>query len=293
MSQHARHAALLARLAELAAEGKTRREAADEVNYTYHRVVTLAKAAGIEFQRQPHAKRQGADASFARRAADFAYRYKSGETMQEIAESYGLSRERVRQVLALNGMDSTDGGQLVKTMKRRLAFETRRDREYLARFGCGWDEYKKLLEIGREMMAKGISCERTPSGAYRKQKYTAKVRGIEWHLTLWQWWTIWQESGRWEDRGRGNGYVMCRKGDQGAYSVDNVYIAPARHNNSHTKNKFNGLPTGVNKIKGRYVAAIQVDGVKETLGVYGTPEDAHRAYLQRLAQIVPSQRGAA
>lgn len=39
------------------------------------------------------------------------------------------------------------------------------------------------------------------------------------------WWQVWNESGKWDERGaRGGAYVMCRIGDEGPYSPGNVYI---------------------------------------------------------------------
>jgi hypothetical protein len=67
--------------------------------------------------------------------------------------------------------------------------------------------------------------------AFSDQKRESKRRGIEWKLTLWEWWTIWQESGKWELRGRCKGnYVMCRIEDLGPYARANVYIATGSHN---------------------------------------------------------------
>lgn len=64
---------------------------------------------------------------------------------------------------------------------------------------------------------------------YRKQfndqKSNAKIRNVEWKLSYEEWLSIWQSSGNLEHRGKGKGkYVMSRVGDQGPYSVDNVFI---------------------------------------------------------------------
>jgi hypothetical protein len=60
---------------------------------------------------------------------------------------------------------------------------------------------------------------------YNEQKYRAKSRGIEFILTFEEWWDIWQQSGKWEQRGCKKGcYVMSRIGDTGSYSINNVFI---------------------------------------------------------------------
>ena len=58
------------------------------------------------------------------------------------------------------------------------------------------------------------------------QYHHALARGIEWLFSPGTWWNKWQDSGRYEERGRGQGqYVMCRFGDAGPYSPENTYIA--------------------------------------------------------------------
>ena len=60
---------------------------------------------------------------------------------------------------------------------------------------------------------------------YFEHKQNAKRRNIPFELSLTEWTNIWQDSGKWELRGKGKGsYVMSRIGDAGSYSVDNVYI---------------------------------------------------------------------
>lgn len=57
------------------------------------------------------------------------------------------------------------------------------------------------------------------------QKSNAQQRGVPFLLTFEQWKSIWIESGKWEQRGRGGDkYCMCRNGDAGAYEVGNVFI---------------------------------------------------------------------
>lgn len=65
----------------------------------------------------------------------------------------------------------------------------------------------------------------TARGAYNSQRRGAKVRGVAFLLTFEEWWAIWTDSGKWEQRGRlKDQYVMARYGDQGPYAVGNVRI---------------------------------------------------------------------
>ena len=66
---------------------------------------------------------------------------------------------------------------------------------------------------------------------YTTHKSNAKRRGIEFNLTFEQWFDIWEKSGKWDERGRSaNKYCMCRVGDTGSYSVNNVFIGQGKHN---------------------------------------------------------------
>jgi hypothetical protein len=77
---------------------------------------------------------------------------------------------------------------------------------------------------------------------YTQQLCQARKRNVEWLFTFETWWKMWQDSGKWEQRGRKQGqYCMARKGDVGPYSVDNVEII-THIQNSIDANK--GRPTG-------------------------------------------------
>jgi len=77
------------------------------------------------------------------------------------------------------------------------------------------------------------SDQRSPYGRFMVQRKSARHdRHISWELTFAQWWAIWQESGKWEQRGRGHGYAMARWGDSDGYKVGNVYICTVAQNSA-------------------------------------------------------------
>lgn len=60
---------------------------------------------------------------------------------------------------------------------------------------------------------------------FELQRAQAFRRGIAWEFTLDEWIAVWEESGKWELRGRGKGkYVMSRHADVGPYAPSNVSI---------------------------------------------------------------------
>lgn len=144
--------------------------------------------------------------------------YQSGLTLQEIADRYDVTRESIRYAMKKYfGVTATDGGQHVIAMRNREARAAKIDALYKEKYGCNTrEEYRAL-------------CKRGAVKKFTQQKVGARARGIGWQLTLVEWWGIWQQSGKWSQRGRGK-YVMCRIGDVGPYAKHNVFIATSSLN---------------------------------------------------------------
>lgn len=157
---------------------------------------------------------------FIARAEAFAVMYRSGATLADIGNAHGITRERVRQYLAGIGITGKDGGGHVAAQANAQKRGAAKDAVYLRRHGVTRDEYWSVPSPARR--------------AFTQQKVNAKKRGIAWELTVTQWWKIWQDSGKWAQRGRGQGYCMGRHGDAGPYAVGNVYICTIGENFSHS-----------------------------------------------------------
>jgi len=217
------------RIRDLADMGKTRREVAAELFMSYATVVNYGRQFGIKFQ---HAsKGVGVDED---RADVMEAMFRAGKTLEEIGSVYGVSRERVRQIISkYRGVIGSDGGQAARAKIERERRRAEREAECYRKHGCSTKQFRELHRIGREMRESGESVYRTPVGAFRNQRNNAICRGIPWNIKLWEWWSIWQQSGKWDERGRAaDAYVMCRFRDEGAYEIGNVYIATLRHNSS-------------------------------------------------------------
>lgn len=163
------------------------------------------------------------------RAEAWIEAYKSGKTLHEIGSEYGVSRERVRQIIARFGVTRIDGGATIRRFKAtpdRQQRQKERQEGIEARHFANWG-------VSRQVMASLSDLPRShrqhPIGKFRRHRQNAKNRGIEWGLTFREWWDIWQESGKWDERGRG-GYVMARFGDTGPYAKDNVEIVTSSQN---------------------------------------------------------------
>lgn len=150
------------------------------------------------------------------RALEMSALYRQGVTLNEIGARYGITRERVRQLMTEFGVTRADGGATVKAAKNREARIERLNSRCLAKHGMTLEEYRAAPKRARS--------------AYCQQKRNAGTRGIEWRMNFAEWWSVWKLSGKWEQRGRGAGYVMGRKGDSGPYSIENVYVCTASQN---------------------------------------------------------------
>ena len=113
---------------------------------------------------------------------------------------------------------------------------------------CG--ETKRLREFGVDKRHNRYTsacreCERergriygskrreTKQGKYTDHQNNAARRGIEFNLSFAEWLLIWEESGKFEQRGRGAGtYCMSRIGDIGPYELGNVFIQLNKVNTS-------------------------------------------------------------
>jgi len=209
-------------LRRYAATGRSIKEAATEFGVSYSTVFVRAKREGIAFKRPPATNTKVSDPT----GKKMLVLYHNGETLQQIGDRYGVTRERVRQILTKHhGIDARHGGAHVTSRRRTISQAARRDAKYLSKYGCSFAQHKELLEMGRSLSSEGVARGRTPVGAFIQQRNNARRCGYPWKLTLWQWWTIWQKSGHWNDRGRGHGYWLARRDKSGPFSIENVFIA--------------------------------------------------------------------
>jgi transposase-like protein len=275
------------KVAELVKAGRCAREIAAEVGVEVWTVRNDYASLGIKPVRDMAAI-QPAVAAAKDRAQTMLALYREGYTLAVIGAQFGISRERVRQLMTKHfGTRQNDGGQHAVAAKRAEKALARRNAECLRRNGCSLEQYQEIMEAGRRAFAASGSRYKHPSYAFKGQRNNARHRKIEWHLTFWEWWTIWQRSGHWGQRGIHSGeYVMCRNGDTGPYAVWNVYIALSAENVSSGKSKKDkSLPIGVRRAdSGRYTAVRYLEGKNRGLGTYDTPELAYAAYLRAAPQ---------
>lgn len=151
--------------------------------------------------------------------------YKTGHTLQQIGEEYGITRERVRQLIKKAGVAWDEGGAHLRAMVNAAdKYRKPKNDGFFITYGCPKEE-AELLNGG-----KCVTTKRSPAHRYMQQRRNAKTRGIRWAITFPQWMAIWEASGHFHERGRGQGYCMARIGDTGPYAADNVEIVTMGQN---------------------------------------------------------------
>lgn len=160
--------------------------------------------------------------------------YKKGWTLERIGQKYGVSRERIRQLLKAQGLTGKDGGhavQMIEVRKRheeaaerhRLKMRERARKRVKKAYGCSLELWE---ELGGHRWDKNPN---SPVYKFMNIKRLAKYkRDLKWELTLQQWWDLWQKSGKWDQCGTKRGqYVMARIDKNKPYKVGNVKIVKA------------------------------------------------------------------
>lgn len=154
--------------------------------------------------------------------------YVSGITLQAIGDKYGVTKERIRQIVKLYGITGKDGGRTTRARERArvkaIKDKQRSDQLKHDGLGCDLNEWKYYRAFDEDYY-------KTPIYAFTQQRYNARRRDIEWNMTITEWWSVWEKSGKWDQRGRtGESYVMGRHGDIGGYKIGNVKIITVSEN---------------------------------------------------------------
>jgi hypothetical protein len=158
------------------------------------------------------------------------------------------------------------------------------------------EEYDRLIALNDGLPLSVLGTKRR---SYLMQRRQAGLRGVPWEFTFEEWVRVWEESGKWSQRGSKKGqFVMARHGDVGPYNTGNVSIVTAETNNidgaSRRKNPFGNL-TRVGTGAGYTFCRDRRDGLHynakfrhKSLGFYATPDEAAAVYRAAVAAYLAS-----
>jgi len=160
----------------------------------------------------------------AARDAEIVHLAKQGLPTEAIGRQYGITAERVRQICNRAGLPHDERGQLLAWQQKRQAKQEAEDTRYLARWGLTREQVLTLRSIGA-------------TAAYTQQRGNQLKRNLVWGLSLRDWWLIWHESGKWEERGRHRYGMSCYDKAKG-FVPGNVFIGtPSECVNNGIKRK--------------------------------------------------------
>lgn len=196
------------------ARGASDAEISRVTGYSVPYINTLRRSLGLSSKHMHQA-------SSADRISKIIKRIEAGETLEQIGDSIGVTRERVRQLASKGGVTGQTGmatRRLLWREARRRENQTKdeeREARYQRTYGCSYAEVIRLNA--------GVLLSIPGSRALEYRYWIRNVRGImrtECSLTFPQWCAVWGE--HWEDRGRGCGYRISRIDRHGAFTPDNV-----------------------------------------------------------------------
>lgn len=194
--------------------------------------------------------------------------YCLGMKMREVAAKLHCSAQYVSLVVLQHGVKRPN--------------KPKPDDPWLKTLGISREEKEHLSSIGALK-------------AFRVQRDNAKKRGIGWNITLAEWWKLWTDSGKWEQRGCLKGqFVMSRHGDAGNYEAGNVSI---KTNSENSKEALRRWSTRKKKNRGVFYLypglakpwVVQRHGAKF---FFATEEEAIKARknIKSLVATTPDQR---
>lgn len=208
--------------------GATDTEIARVTGYTVGYIHNLRKAAGIR-----------SSVSWTQASVEkldmIVQRLESGATLQEIGDSLGVTRERVRQLAAKRRITGQVGLSKRKSI-REEKFLRERDARYQGTYGCSYGEVIALNE--------GIPLSHPHSKTLGYRMWVRNVLGTmrsTGTLNFPQWCEAWGD--HWKDRGRGNSYRISRIDRTKPFTPDNVICEPGNTSMSRHR-KLNPWQTG-------------------------------------------------
>lgn len=191
--------------------------------------------------------------------------FRQGLTLAKIGQQFGVTRERIRQILAKQGIRAVEGGCSIRTQEKRARKSDDAEARSQLKYGLSKAQVAEYRKQGLVF-------------AYRNQCRSASSRGIEFSLSFKQWILIWEASGKLDLRGRGIGkYVMSRIRDDGGYEIGNVHIQLATQNSREAVQKWRGktkVNRGVFHSYPGLERGYRADANGKTIGYFASEQEA-------------------
>ncbi|API52894.1 hypothetical protein BMW22_15825 [Rhizobium leguminosarum] len=290
--------------------GLTRDETAERLGLRYQTIVKHALAHGIEFKRKKDALPTNG------RNAVICERYLNGEKQIDLSKEFGITRERVRQIIERAGLVSEtkrheDYVAIVAGTVVRKGFTVKQAAEYFGTSRLNIFNYcvkhgvtpaRMTAEERAELNALALQVVSGKSIRQAVHRESAKAEKLRRHLinngitargrSRWDDFSErkrlleeWKSAGlTWEECAAKLSKHDGRKVTGGALVS---WCSKHMRHLVQTK-KASGLPKGVTIHKGRFMAQISLGGRSKYIGSFDTPDEAHVAYLVKLHESRPA-----
>lgn len=168
--------------------------------------------------------------------------FKAGKTTTELATLHGVSYQAIHRILKKHGLSRKSGGKSAQVAARNAA-ETAASSAIQERHGCSTEQWDALRAMDEDY-------KKTPLAAYNtfKNNFQNVHPDVGFDLTLWNWWLMWEASGRWTQRMRNpeGMWVMAQVDKSLPLTKENARIIPfgqlLKETRTVTKGKSNGQP---------------------------------------------------
>ena len=144
-------------------------------------------------------------------------------TITQIAAQFEVSNQAVHRVLKAMGLKRADGGKAAQMVERAKQVEDGAGVGIFTKHGCTKVQWEYLRGLDPEY-------KNTPLAVYHtfKNNYITLNPGSLFQLPLWDWWSLWQESGLWgrHKRNPEGMYILIAKDRTLPLTKDNAHIMP-------------------------------------------------------------------
>ena len=163
-----------------------------------------------------------------------AEKFKNGQTLSSIGKEYGISRQAVQIIISRSKLDRSNGGYFGSKarIKERAEIKKEKQRNHIKKINDKYGmNYKDVRELQTTLCDTTCPTLTNPTYVFFRKKHNAIRAGINWTLKFGDWWKLWSESGKWEERGRKNHeYVLGRKTNKRGFTPENSVIITNKEN---------------------------------------------------------------
>lgn len=153
---------------------------------------------------------------------DICSAFVAGKTTTELSVMYEMTTGGIHRILKKNGLSRADGGKS-KVVAERKAKASATASPLQDRHGCSDEQWDQLRAMDEDY-------KKTPLAAFNtfKNNFQNLYKDIPFSMTLWEWWTLWDESGRWAQHTRNPEglWVMAQKDKSLPLTKDNARVIP-------------------------------------------------------------------